>query len=171
MRREGKFARFQPNEIEEAVRYFIGLLRQESDQMAPIYLADPYFLSNLKEDKLVPLYLDIFAATTGRPLRILCVQKEHNNTNPWWWNYPKHIANHVCIRAFFEHKSSKPGFHDRYLITPEREVIITNSLTGWLKQGVTFANLPYGVYRAEAERLWSMDIESNDTPLFVREVL
>ena len=171
VRREGKFARFQPNEIEEAVRYFIGLLRQESDQMAPIYLADPYFLSNLKEDKLVPLYLDIFAATTGRPLRILCVQKEHNNTNPWWWNYPKHIANHVCIRAFFEHKSSKPGFHDRYLITPEREVIITNSLTGWLKQGVTFANLPYGVYRAEAERLWSMDIESNDTPLFVREVL
>ena len=46
--REGKFARFQPNEFEEAARYFIGLLRQESDQMAPIYLADPLFFEQFE---------------------------------------------------------------------------------------------------------------------------
>ena len=64
-----------------------------------------------------------------------------------------------------------PDFHDRYLITPEREIIITNSFNGWPKHGVTFVSLPYGVYRAEAERLWSMDIESTKVPLLIREIV
>ena len=48
-----------------------------------------------------------------------------------------------------------PGFHDRYLITPDREILITHSFSGWNADGVTFVTLPYGVYRAEAEQLWA----------------
>ena len=64
----------------------------------------------------------------------------------------------------------KRGFHDRYLITPEREIIITHSFNGWCEDGVTFISLPYGVYRAEAEQLWSMDLESDTERLFVEEI-
>ena len=46
-------------------------------------------------------------------------------------------------------------FHDRYLITPAREVLMTNSFNGWNRFGVTFVSIPYGVYRAEAEQLWA----------------
>ncbi len=169
-RREGNFARFQPTQFDQAVQYLIRLLRQDSDRTAPVYLADPYFMSPLKGDKGTRLYLDIFAATAGRPLRILCAQRENSDTQPWWSNYPNQITTHVSVRAFLKHDDHKPGFHDRYLITPEREIIITHSINGWLKDGVTFAGLPYGVYRAEAEQLWSMDVESTATPLFVRVI-
>ena len=40
-RREGNFVRFEPDEFDEAVQYFISLLRQDSDRVEPIYLADP----------------------------------------------------------------------------------------------------------------------------------
>ena len=168
-RREGNFARFGPDEFGEAVQYFVSLLRQGSDQTAPIYLADPYFMGHLKGDKGAKLYLAMFAATTGRPLRILCTQKENGNAPPWWSSYPNHLTTHVSVRAF--HKpDDTPGFHDRYLITPEREIIITHSINGWPKDGVTFARLPYDIYRAEAESLWEMDIGSKTTDLFVQEI-
>ena len=84
---------------------------------------------------------------------------------------PKALTNHVTVRAFLQRSDPpKPGFHDRYLITPEREILITNSFNGWLKHGVAFASLPYGVYRAEANQLWAMDVSSPSTPLVVREV-
>ncbi len=169
-RKEGNFARFQPTQFDEAVQYFIRLLRQDSDRTAPVYLADPYFMNLLKGDEGTRLYLDLFAATAGRPLRILCAQRENSDTQPWWPNYPKLLTNHVTVRAFLKHGGRSSGFHDRYLIAPEREIIITHSINGWLKDGVTFASLPYGVYRAEAERLWSMDVESTSTPLFVRVI-
>ena len=169
-RRAGNFVRFRPDEFDQAVRYFIGLLRQDSDRMTPIYLADPYFMNPLEGDEGTRLYLDLFAATAGRPLRILCAQREKSDTQPWWANYPKLLTNHVTVRAFLKHNGHKSGFHDRYLITPEREIIITHSINGWLKDGVTFASLSYGVYRAEAEQLWSMDVESTSTPLFVRVI-
>lgn len=169
-RREGNFARFQPAEFDEAVQYFIRLLRQDSDRTAPVYLADPYFMTPLKGDEGTRLYLDLFAATAGRPLRILCAQRENSDTQLSLSNYPKLLTNHVTVRAFLKHDKRGNGFHDRYLITPEREIIITHSINGWIKDGVTFASLPYGVYRAEAERLWSMDVESTATPLFVRAI-
>ena len=170
-RREGNFVRFRPTEFNQAVQHFIGLLRQDSDQTAPIYLADPYFMHRLGGDKGEQLYLNIFAATTGRSLRILCTQMENNDARPWWLNYPNLLTAHVTVRSFLERdERGKPGFHDRYLITPEREVVITHSFNGWDKQGVTFASHPYGVYRAEAEQLWLMDVGSVATPLLVREI-
>ena len=62
------------------------------------------------------------------------------------------------------------GFHDRFLITPRRELIITHSFNGWHNHGVTFASLPYDVYRAEAEQLWSMDVGSPTAELLVSEI-
>ena len=172
-RREGNFARFSPDEFDEAVQYFISLLHQGSDHTGPIYLADRYFMksfSRAKKERLEQLYLKMFAATTGRPLRILCTERGNGNVQPWWSNYPNLITDHVKVRAFLKQDRSTPGFHDRYLITPEREILITHSLNGWPEGGVTFARLPYDIYRAEAELLWSTDIGSNNTDFFVEEI-
>ena len=169
-RREGNFVRFRPAKFEQAVQHFTRLLRQDADQTVPIYLADPYFMDKLKRDDLKRLYLDIFAATNGRPLRILCAKEANVDTRTWWSNLPNQLTSHVSIRVFLEQTSYGPGFHDRYLITPKREIVITHSFTGWHKHGVTFSSHPYGVYRAEAESLWSMDIGSDTTDLFVEEI-
>lgn len=168
-RKEGNFERFSPDEFDKAIRFFISLLRQDADLTGPIYLADPYFMGRLKGNEGTRLYLDMFAATTDRPLRILCTQRENSNAQPWWSNYPNQITAHVSVRAFRRHDDT-PGFHDRYLITPRREFIITHSLNGWPKGGVTFAGLPYDIYRAEAVRLWSMGIGSSITDLFAHEI-
>ena len=155
--------------------FFVGTLTERE-----LYLADPYFMPYLDEKKradsdLVQLYLELFSATTGRSLRILCAQKKRDDARPWWSNYPETLTNHVSVRAFLkldEHNPDrhKRGFHDRYLITPEREVAITHSLNGWCEDGVTFINLPYGVYRAEAEQLWSMDFRTDAARLFAEEI-
>lgn len=83
---------------------------------------------------------------------------------------PRALTNHIVVRAFLQRSDRRPGFHDRYLITPEGEILITNSFNGWLKHGVTFVSLPYRVYRAEAQNLWAMDVASASTSLCVEEV-
>ena len=167
----GNFARFGPEEFDKAVKYFLSLMRQDSESTEPIYLADPYFnfMARPKSYKATQLYLDMFAATRSHSLRILCTQKANGNAQPWWSNYPEQIASHVRVRAFRK-QNDKPGFHDRFLITPRGEIIITHSLNGWQQDGVTFARLPYDIYRAEAEFLWEMDIGSKTTDLLVEEI-
>jgi len=176
-RREGNFERFGPDAFEDAVQYFLGLLRRDADQKTPIYLADPYFKTRLKDYSgtdlsLKRLYIDMFAATAGAPLRILCAKKWHDRKAPppWWAALPGQITDHVSLRAFLSRDGNRSGFHDRYLITPKREIIITHSLRGWHMDGVTFASLPYDVYRAEAERLWSINPGSATADLLVREI-
>ena len=179
-RKDGNFVRFQPDESEQAAQHVVHLLRRDSHRTEPLYLADPYFMPYLQEktgadSDLVQLYLQLFAATTGRSLRILCAQKKKDDARPWWANYPRTLTNHVSVRAFLKRDEHNPdkykrGFHDRYLITPEREIVITHSFNGWCEDGVTFIGLPYEVYRAEAEQLWSMDFESDTTRLFVEEI-
>lgn len=179
-RKERKLVRFQPDESKQAAQHVVYLLRRDSHRTGPLYLADPYFMPYLDEKReadsgLVQLYLELFAATSGRSLKILCAHPKKDNTRPWWSNYPKTLTNHVSIRTFRKRDKDKSagrknGFHDRYLITPEHEVVITNSLNGWREHGVTFISHPYGVYRAEAEKLWAMDLESTTEPLFVEEI-
>ena len=179
-RKERKLLRFQPDEFDKAVQHVVHLLRQESHRTEPIYLADPYFMPYLDERKephsnLVQLYLECFSATVGRPLQILCGQQKHVDTRPWWSAYPATLRNHVSVRTFLKREGHnpakpKPGFHDRYLVTPEREIIMTHSFNGWHEGGVTFISLPYGVYRTEAENLWSMDLQSVAEPLLVQEI-
>ena len=179
-RKDGNFMRFQSDEFDQAARHVVHLLRRDFHRTGPLYLADPYFMPYLQEktganSDLVQIYLELFAATTGRSLRILCAQKKRDDARPWWSNYPETLTNHVSVRAFLKRDEHNPdrrkcGFHDRYLITPEREIIITHSFNGWCEDGVTFISLPYGVYRAEAEQLWSMDLESDTERLFVEEI-
>ena len=178
-RREDNFVRFGPDAFHDAVKYFTGLVSRDADQHSPIYLADPYFKTHLSDKTgtqlgLKNLCLDIFAATAGSSLNILCARPEYDqdDTPPWWSTLPELLTAHVVVRNFLKRGGKSPGFHDRYLITPKREIIITHSIKGWHQQGVTFASLPYDddVYRPEAERLWNMDIGSPTADLLVREI-
>ena len=176
-RREGNFERFVPDAFEDAVQYFVGLLSQDSDQKTPIYLADPYFMKQLTDDSgtdwsLKRLCMDMFAATAGTPLRILCTKEgqDLDEPPPWWSSLPEQITAHVSVRVFLSRHGERRAFHDRYLITPKREIIVTHSLNGWHSQGVTFAGAPYDVYRAEAEQLWSIDLSSSTADFLVREI-
>lgn len=175
-RREGNLWRFQPHEFNQAVERFVDLLRQDADREEPIYLADPYFMTCQEGDEGARLYLDTFAATTGRPLLVLCGENpeklKNDGTQPWWSKYPNHLTKHVRVRSFLKRRAPKPKpwFHDRYLITPRREIVITHSLNGWLKSGVTFVCIPYSVYRAEAEELWSLGTGSTTEGRLIWEI-
>ena len=90
----------------------------------------------------------------------------------WLSGYPSILTDHVVVRSFTRMTGKgedKPAFHDRYLITPDKEIIITHSINGWHDDGVTFAVLPAGVHRAQAEELWSLNISDNNG-VHVREI-
>lgn len=169
-RRERNVVRFGPEDFGQAVEHFVSLLLRESDSQDPIYLADPYFMNYLKVRDGHKMYLRVFNATADRTLNVLCADADVARAAPWWSSYPEDLTRHVHVRSFVRQADKRPGFHDRYLITPERETVITHSFKGWYTDGVTFASHPYGVYRAEARRLWMMDVGSTKTPLLVREI-
>ncbi len=168
-RRDDNPVSFEPDQFDQAVSYFIGLLRQ-SAHTGPIYLADRHFMRRLNGDEGTQLYLDLFAVTTNRSLRILCTQQENGDTQPWWSSFPSQLTTHISVRAFLKKDTQRPGFHDRYLSTPERDTLITNSFNGWCSSEVTFVSLPSGMFRAKAEYLWSMEIDSTAEPLLVRKI-
>ena len=150
----------------------------DTDQKTPIYLADPHFDTQLPSDtrkhvNLRKIYLDIFAITAGTPLRILYARKKpaQGEPPPWWTTCPEQITAHVRVRSFRSQDGRTDGFHDRFLITPRRETHHQSTrFNGWHNHGVTFVSLPYDVYRAEAERLWSMDVGSPTADLLVSEI-
>ena len=166
-RRDGNFVRFQPDEFDQAIRHFIKLLEGHADGSDLAYICDPYFLNiDLDNDvELWKLCIDLFTKTSEQEIRILCAKKL-NEGRDWWSQFNGVPTSHITIRSFLRRpenqRKSKPAFHDRYLITPNREILITHSLNGWSKSGVTFAALPYGVYRAEAERLWAYGSGSHE---------
>ena len=107
-----------------------------------IYLADPYFMQRDFDNTDDRIYSSLFGLTKGQSLRILCGQQ---NANAWLLKYPSILTNHVAIRSFTckdNRGQDKSSFHDRYLITPDKEIIITHSINGWHDQGVTFATPP-----------------------------
>ena len=180
LRRRRNFARFQPDQFDSAVEYFLSLLYIHSDQKELIYFADPYFMHTdvRKDPKLVDLYARMFEATRSHDLRILCAPKDERlgkqrelveSLNP--------ISSHVHVRSFQlladndNNREQKGVFHDRYLITPKREVIITHSISGWEKNGVTFAKSPYSVYRNEAEWLWSLKVGGHEDNISVDKIV
>ena len=87
--------------------------------------------------------------------------------------YPSLLTNHVSVRSV----TSKDGKgQDRPSISrplPDyagQEIIVTHSINGWHDHGVTFATLSYGVYRAEAEELWSLNVGRNNNGVLVEEI-
>ena len=167
-RKPSDLVRFGPNKFDDAARHFVGLLDTYSGSKGPIYIADRYFMAHSEGDDVAKLLVQVFSATRNLPLRILCGRIKSIGV-AWWAKYPKTITAHVQARTFVN-RDGGPAFHDRYLITPDAEFLITTSFNGWDKDGVTFGKNSYGVYRAEAEKLWSMEIDSPDTDLQIKEV-
>ena len=179
-RRDGNFVRFQPDEFDQATKHFIELLERHRDQLKPIYLADPYFLDVSGEMR--KFYIDLCEHMNEKEVRILCAQKlnESEKIHKLWSLLGGFPTSNFTIRSFLRkvyssssrnQKDLDSAFHDRYLIIPDREILISNSLSGWCKHGVTFASHPYGVYRAEAEQLWAYGVGSpQGTDLIIEEL-
>ena len=167
-RQGGSLVRFGPEHVEEAVAYFTNLIGQESSSEGPIYFADPHFMGEKRYDTEVKLLTAILAESRGQPLNILLGR-------PWKQGrklgYPKPLVAKSAVRSFTcAGERGGPAFHDRYLITPAGETLITNSVNGWGNHGVTFNRLSHGVYRAEAEYLWSLTTGAERNGVLVEEV-
>jgi len=170
-RREDGFGRFGPDQFGDACEFFIDLLHRHTYSTEPIYIADPFFMSVDPGSPESQLYLRMFEATTGRRLHILGSPKQRTKpVNPWWSNYPSILTNHVIIRELLTQSGYDTVFHDRFLITHDREILMSNSFNGWRKDGVTFVSLPYGVYRIEAEKWWSLGLGKTPDGILVYEV-
>ena len=162
--------RFGPDQTEQAIDFFLSLLADTGHSDGPIYLADPYFMQRDFDNTNERVYSSMFSTTKGQQLRILCGQR---NVERWLSKYPSILTNHVAVRAVTSKNGKgqdRPAFHDRYLITPDKEIIVTHSINGWHDHGVTFATLSYGVYRAEAEELWSLNAGHNNNGVLVEEI-
>ena len=170
-RRERSFGRFGPDRYDAAAEFFLGLLHRQRDSTRPIYLADPYFMAIKPGDEQSKLYLHMFEATAGNTLHILCSPVSRTKPeNVWWSNYPTILTGHVTVRELIGQSEHGRAFHDRYLIVGDREILISNSFTGWRKDGVTFVGIPEGEYRAEAEKWWALDIGATHSGYLVCEV-
>lgn len=174
LRAKGELVRFEPGKRNDAFAHLIAIIAADRDRNSPIYLADPYFMHSFRRPAKFPAeikqLLDLFAATAGSPLLLLCGKCGGGGLPRWWSSAPKQIISHVRARAFTKQGEDKPAFHDRYLITPEREVLITNSISGWESDGVTFVKLPFGVYSTEAQRLWNMNLRSMTEAAWAEEL-
>lgn len=172
-RKTGDLIRFNPGMWTEATRHVLSILAQDCEPSEPIYLADPYFMHALNQSwDMRQFCIDMFAATRSASLRILCGAK--GDSLPQWWSaFSKPVTSHVSVRRFFQVDATgrrSDAFHDRCLITPKREILITHSINGWDSGGVTFVRLTYGVYRAEAEQFWQMGTASATASVVVEEI-
>ncbi len=149
-REAGGIVRFAPERVGEAIEYITSLIWRQSRTEGPIYFADPYFLGDKVSDVEIELLASLLSASRGRQLHILCGRRR----NSLRLEYPQSLTSEATVRRFTRPSDGKPAFHDRYLITPAAETLITNSVNGWEKQGVTFSTSSHGVYRAAAEALW-----------------
>ena len=165
-RNDGGLARFGPEQVEEAIAFITNLIGRESSSEGPIYFADPYFMGESPSDTEVKLLTAILAESKGQPLNILLGHWKNGRK----LGYPRPLVAKSAVRSFTRAgDGGRPAFHDRYLITPTGETLITNSVNGWGKRGVTFNRLSHGVYRAEAEYLWSLTTGA-DGNVVVKEV-
>ena len=164
-RNEGSLYRFGPDQVDEAVEHIAQLVRAKANSEGPIYFSDPH-LSGESQTELKVL-MAILAGANGRPLYILSGRWKNslriNRTLP--------LIEQAKVRNVTGADGrGKPAFHDRYLITPAGETLITNSVNGWESDGVTFDSHSYGVYRAEAEKFWSLNAGVNGNDILVEEV-
>ena len=164
-REAGDLVRFVPEQVEEAIDYITDLIRQQSRSEAPIYFADPYFLGDKVGDVEIELLASLLSATRGSTLNILCGKRSETLR----LEYPQPLTGHATVKRFTRPRDGRPAFHDRYLITPAGETLITNSVNGWDKQGVTFSTRSHGVYRAEADKLWITTVGANGNDVLVTE--
>ena len=166
-RKRGDVARFEPGEWQQAIWYIINTLQSDIDLPSPFYFADPYFLKENASLDLQKFLLDMSAATVSASLRILCGPE--GRLPKWWLPSPPNVTSNVRIRTFTKQDGSA-AFHDRYLITPKHEILISNSVNNWDNSGVTFARLPFGVYRPSANQFWKMKVGRSTKNICVKEL-
>lgn len=164
-REAGDLVRFAPERVGDAIDYMTNLIRQQGRVEGPIYFADPYFLGDKVSDAEIEILTALLSATTGRPLNILCGKRSTSLR----LEYPQPLTVQATVKRFTRPGDGMPAFHDRYLITPAGETLITNSVNGWGKRGVTFSTCSHGVYRAEAEKLWFSPVGGNGNDVLVTE--
>lgn len=169
-RRQDGLVRFGPGRFGDAARHVLKLLSETPDQGGPIYVADPCFVGHTTADEVARFFVDLCRVMRHRPLRVLCPEPEPDDAPPWWVEHVRKVRADVTVRTFVNRSDGGGCFHDRYLITPEREILMTNPFNGWNTEGVTFVGPPSGVYRAEAEWLWGMELESSTSDILVREI-
>ena len=148
-RRDGKY-RFRREQVDEAVEHLARLVRPKPGQEGAVYFVDPHFKG--ESDTEVKVLTAILLGARGQSLNILCGRWEVSRR----FNFPRSLIAQARIKSF-THADERgyPAIHDRYLLTPAGETIITNSVNGWEKDGVTFHSSPHEVYRTETEELWS----------------
>ena len=167
-RNEGGLAMFGPEQVEDAIAYITNLIGQGNSSDGPIYFADPYFMGESPNDAEVKLLTTILSESKSQPLHILLGQHWKKGRK---LGYPRPLVAKAAVKSFTRQgERGGPAFHDRYLITPAGETLITNSVSGWGKHGVTFNRLSYGVYRAQAEYLWSLTIGADGNGVLAEEV-
>ena len=170
-RRERHLARFGPDAFAAATDYFIERLTSYEDPRKPIYIGEPYFMKAGMNSDILDFYMRIFSATSSRPLNVLCGFVEEPTPRPWWRSLPGLMTRHLRVRSFaLPNREGANYFHDRYVITPDREISVTNSFNGWKRSGVTFIQNAFDVYRTEAEYLWSLPGGYEGRSVSVREI-
>lgn len=163
--------RFGSGRFDDAVRQFLSFITNDARHAEPVYLADPCFGGDFSEVGFAKLFADLCAAINQQPLRVLSAARRPPDGPPWWAHDLGKSRADVRVRSFVNRTSERRCLHDRYLITPAREILMTNSLHRWGRLGVTFVSLPYGTYRAEAERLWGLEPDTPTADVIVREFL
>ena len=170
-RRERRLARFGPDDFAAATDYFIERLTSYEDPQEPIYIGEPYFMKAGTKSDILDFYLRILSATSSRPLNVLCGFVDEPTRQQWWTSLPGLMTRHLRVRSFSApNREGRNYFHDRYVITPDREISVTNSFNGWKRSGVTFIQNAFGVYRAEAEYLWALPEAYEGKSVSVREI-
>ena len=167
-KRAGDVVRCDPQDFNEAAKHLIALVGRDVAAKGLIYLADRYFPSLAGDAAGVRLVTDMLAASNECRLNILCTETPAEHPSPWWTALPTHLTEHMTVRSFLK-RDRKPAFHDRFLVTAERERLFTHSINGWKKDGVTFVTLPFNVYRTHAEYLWSQPLQSTSANFYVEE--
>lgn len=164
-RKEGNLHRFKPEEVDEAIEHIAQLVRPKTGWKEPVFFADPHFKGESETE--VKMLTAILSEAYGQPLNILCGLWDDQRK----LRYPIPMVAQAKVKSFTRRKDGRtlPGFHDRYLITPDGETLITNSVNGWDTDGVTFHSSPYGVYKAETEEMWFSGI-GKKVELWEREV-
>lgn len=161
----GDFIRFAPDQAGEAVAYVKNLILQQGRGEGPIYFADPRFLGDNISDLELEFLTSLLSATRGRPLHILCGRRKESLSLA----YPQFLTDKATVKRFTFRSDGLPAFHDRYLVTPTAETLITNSVNGWGRHGVTFSTRSLGAYRAEAEKFWLSATIHNEDGFLVEE--
>lgn len=164
---------FRLDSEEAALEQIAKILKSFSAADGPIYWADPYFFSSPKDGKFVSNwttslrkhFLKVVQAAQGLNLRIICGHDTTVGDDPFDLIGYGSLMNTVevcCVRKKNSRGDFENAFHDRWITNKSREYLLTHSLNGIQGDGLTIVKLPFHVYFADSEYLWSIPASDQD---------